>query len=200
MTRKSVLDEQYGQLWRRLEEVARRVDEGTIQFEPTMAYLQAIVEERLGGAIPPVPVPANPCPVVVDYDLSLADMIATGIYDWTNSDITAEHFPFIGEGKAEMAIELVHFGRIIEDGDECLRELDKMGLRAATLPELLAFGAKYPDMQRRFPVVALGSIWQRRDGDRNVPALWERDRGRRLDLRWFEHRWREHCRFAAVRK
>lgn len=200
MTRKSVLDEQYGQLWRRLEEVARRVDEGTIAFEPTMAYLQEIIEERLGGGAIPVPVPANSYPVVVDYGLSLADMIAAGRYDWTNSNITAVHFPFTGEGKVEMAIELVHFGRVIEDGDEGLRELDKMGLRAATLPELLAFGIRYPDVQQQFPIVALGSVWQHRYGDRHVPALWEHARERHLARPRFEHRWHGHARFAAVRK
>ena len=44
MTRRHVTDEQYGQLQRRLDEVARRVDEGTILFQDTMDVLQKIVE------------------------------------------------------------------------------------------------------------------------------------------------------------
>lgn len=199
MTRRSVPDEQYGQLWRRLEEVARRVDEGTIPFEPTMVYLRAIIEERPGEPAPPS-ARTNPYPIVVDYATSLADMIVAGRYDWTNPDITVEHFPIVGEGKVDVEIELVHFGRVIEDGDEALRELDKMGLRAATLPELLGFGAKYPDMQRQFPIMALGSVWEDRGGGRDVPVLWAYDRGRPLDLRWFRGRWRKRCRFAAVRR
>lgn len=199
MTRKSVSDGEYGQLWRRLEEVARRVDEGTIPFEPTMSCLQAIIEERLMGAIP-VSVPVNSYPVVVDYAMSLVDMIAAGGYDWVNNSITTEHFPITGKGRADVEIEIVHFGRIIKDGDEGLRELDKMGLRAAILPELLAFGAKYPDMQRQFPIIALGSVWQGRDGSRDVPELWEYDRERCLVLHWFECGWGEFFRFAAVRK
>jgi len=44
MTRKCVDDGQYGLLWRRLDEVARRVDEGTIPFDKTMRVLQAVAE------------------------------------------------------------------------------------------------------------------------------------------------------------
>ena len=44
MTRRCVADEQYGQLQRRLDEVARRVDEGTISFQDTMNALQTIAE------------------------------------------------------------------------------------------------------------------------------------------------------------
>ena len=41
-----VPDEQYGKLKRRLDEVARRVDEGTIPLEPTMLQLQRILEGK----------------------------------------------------------------------------------------------------------------------------------------------------------
>src|SRR5579859_1622029 len=41
-----VPDEQYGKLTRKLDEVARRVDEGTIPFEPTMLQLQKLVEGK----------------------------------------------------------------------------------------------------------------------------------------------------------
>lgn len=46
MTRKRVEDDQYGQLWRRLTEVARRVDEGSILFDATMENLTKIIENR----------------------------------------------------------------------------------------------------------------------------------------------------------
>ena len=44
MTRRNVTDEMYGQFQRRLDEVARRVDEGTIPFEETMDSLQKVIE------------------------------------------------------------------------------------------------------------------------------------------------------------
>lgn len=46
MTRKSVTDEQFGRLQRRLGELARRVDEGSVEFEPTMSALQLLVEGK----------------------------------------------------------------------------------------------------------------------------------------------------------
>ncbi|MFZ6015673.1 MAG: hypothetical protein ACOYUZ_04960 [Patescibacteria group bacterium] len=46
MTRKSVTDEQFGRLQRRLGELARRVDEGSVEFEPAMTALQLLVEGK----------------------------------------------------------------------------------------------------------------------------------------------------------
>lgn len=138
-------------------------------------------------------------PVTVNYDLSLTEMIAAGKYNWTNDDITAEHFPVSGSGQVEVNVELVHFNRVIES-ENALKELDKAGFRPATLAELLTFGAKYPDKQREFPIIALGSVWRSRLGRRDVPVLWSRSYERDLHLAWFGHEWDEDCRFAAVRK
>jgi len=191
MTRGSVADEQYGQLWRRLGEVARRVDEGTIPFDATMDALQGLVEDRF--------ILVAVYPVTVDYGLSLAEMIKVGKYDWVNDLITAKHFPFTGEGMVELKVQLVHFKRRIES-DDAIKEMDGMGLQPLALSELLAFGAKFPEVQREFPIIALGSVWQYRVGYRHVPELWGYDHGRSLRLRWFGNRWHDYYRFAAVRK
>ena len=206
MTHKCVADDQYGQLWRRLEEVARRVREGTIPFDPTMDVLQRLIESSTSS-------PARPIfPVTVDYTHSLAQMIAAGKYDWVNSDITDQHFPppsiptglppSTGSGqatKAELKLELVHFNRTISSND-AIAELKQKGLRPATLPEFLAFGAIYPEEQRKYPIVALGSVWQYWDGDRDVPFLYCGDSRRGLSLGWFEFGWYDDFRFAVVRK
>lgn len=137
--------------------------------------------------------------VTVNYALSLEEMITAGRYDWKNDNITGKHFSVKGEGMADVEIQLVHFDCVM-DSNEVIRELDKMGLRPATLPELLAFGAKFPEIQRQFPVVALGSVWRRLFGDRFVPFLYGYGDGRDLNLHVFEDGWRGYCRFAAVRK
>ena len=41
------------------------------------------------------------------------------------------------------------------------REVHGLGLRLAALHELLAFRTTYPDKQKEFPIVALGSTWCR---------------------------------------
>src|ERR1039458_7111616 len=137
--------------------------------------------------------------LTVDYSKTLEQMIADGKYDWKNSEIKAKNFPLNGQGTTAVNIELVHFNRNIES-DTALAELDKMGLRPATLPELLAFGAKYPDKQREFPIVALGSVWRSLNGDRYVACLCCDGSKRFLRLFWLEDGWAAFCRFAAVRK
>jgi hypothetical protein len=137
--------------------------------------------------------------VTVNYDLSVKDAIAAGKYDRKNADITDKHFPSKRKGTADTEIILVKFDKDMTSED-VLRELDKQGLRAAELPELLAFGEKYPDVQREFPIVALGSVWKASRGLRRVPYL-DGDAGKRgLNLFWFVDGWSSRCRFAAVRK
>lgn len=137
-------------------------------------------------------------PVTISFDLSLAEMIKVGKYNSVNSDITEKHFPVNGKGTNEVVTELLHFNRYTESED-VFRELDRSGLRPATIEELLAFGAKYPEIQRQFPIVALGSIWRRLDA-RFVPCLWGFSGDRGLNLFWFGSRWYATCRFLAVRK
>ncbi|KKU85161.1 MAG: hypothetical protein UY15_C0040G0007 [Parcubacteria group bacterium GW2011_GWA2_47_9] len=137
--------------------------------------------------------------VVVDCGQTLAQMIAAGKYNRVNSDITNANFPIIGSGKKNVAVELVHFNRSIES-NEAIRELDRMGMRPATIEELLAFGAKYPEVQREFPILALGSVWRYRSSDRYIPCLYRVGSERYLDLGWIGSGWHGICRFAAVRK
>lgn len=137
--------------------------------------------------------------VVVDYSMSLADMIAVGRYDWTNSDITAENFPVSGEGQKEVEVELVHLNRDAST-EEVLEELERRGLRPAKIEELLALGAKYPELQKEFPIIAFGSVWRDPDGGRYVPFLHWGDDERDLHLDCFDNHWLDVCRYPAVRK
>jgi len=137
--------------------------------------------------------------VVVDYGMSLADMLAVGKYDWKNNDITTKHFPTQDNGQAEVEIFLVHIGRDMGT-DNVLKELDARGLRPAKIEELLALGADQPELQRQFPIIALGSVWRVSDGSRRVACLGRSGAERSLGLRWYGFGWDDVCRFAAVRK
>lgn len=136
--------------------------------------------------------------ITVDYTRTLKQMIVAGCYDWTNEDITAGHFPISGTGKVTVGLELVHLDRIVSTS-EVLCALEERGLRPATLVELLAFGEKYPEEQRKYPIVALGSAWQSPRG-RHVPYLHRGDAKRDLDLAWNDRDWGGVFRFLAVRK
>jgi hypothetical protein len=82
-----------------------------------------------------------------------------------------------------------------------IKEFEARNLRAATLPELLACGATYPEKQREYPIFAFGSVWQHHNG-RHVPYLNAYKFGslRQLNLNRVVSRWDGFCRFAAVRK
>jgi len=136
--------------------------------------------------------------ITVDYSLTLEQMIALGQYDWKNDDITAKNFPVNGEGKKEITVELVKYESGMSS-EAILADLDKNGLRPATHEELLAFGAAFPELQRKFPIVALGSVASI-FGDRRVAFLDRYDSERDLRLRWFDGGWYARCRFLAVRK
>ena len=137
--------------------------------------------------------------VTVDYSRSLAEMIAAGKYDWSNSGITADHFPVKGEGVSEVELTLVHFNRFMST-DAVLKELAKTGFRPAKIEELLALGEKYHDLQREFPIVALGSVWRDPGDDRRCACLWGGDSRRSLSLDWLGDGWHENFRFLVVRE
>jgi hypothetical protein len=136
---------------------------------------------------------------IVNYDFSQPEMIAAGKYDWTNSDITAECFPVKGKGQANVNFIVKHFARSIST-EAALKELDNEGLRPATIEELLAFGAKYPDEQRKCPVIALVSVSADSSGSRRVACLYGCDSWRGLGLSFIDNRWGDCCRFLAVGK
>jgi len=137
--------------------------------------------------------------VTVDYGQSLDTMITAGRYDWKNGDINDQNFPISGRRTSETEIALFHFNKGMST-DAVLAELDKRGFRAATLPELLALGADQPELQRQFPIIALGSVWRDPIGIRCVAYLDGSGAERYLNLYWYGRDWKDICRFAAVRK
>jgi hypothetical protein len=143
--------------------------------------------------------PRETFPLAVNYDLSVEEAIAAGDYQAVNADISGRNFSWTRRGKVDAEIVLVRFDQRMSSED-VLRGLEQEGLRAAELPELLAFGAAYPDEQRKFSVVGLGSVWQDRKSYRNVPCLYEASEGRYLDLHWWDDGWYSLSRFAALRK
>ncbi len=143
--------------------------------------------------------PGEVFPLAVNYDLPFAEAVDAGKYQGVHSSITSHNFPSKRYGRAQSEIILVRYGRRMTS-EEVLSELDMEGLRAAELPELLAFGAEYPEVQRQFCVIGLGSVWTDRKGYRNAPCLYEASEARYLDLHWWDDGWYSYSRFAAICK
>ncbi len=186
MTRKRVSDEQYGNLTRRLDEIKRRVDEGTLDYGATMSAIQTFIEGRIEGQR-----------LTIDYGLMLKKMITAGHYDWTNSDITAGLFPLAGSGIVKCERKLFHFDRPVSS-DEAKRLIVAAGWQLGKIEHLLASGAANPSEQREFPVVALGSVAELA-GERHAPCLDGGGSWRRLGLGWMGGGWHGDVRFLAVR-
>jgi hypothetical protein len=139
-------------------------------------------------------------PIIVDYSKSLAEMIKVGNYDWVHSGIREKCVPFHCKlTKTELNFELVSYNRFIKS-DKVVRDLDNCGLRPATLPKLLVFGSTYPDKQRDFSIIALGSAWQRENGCCWIVCLSHNGFCRELNLDIWDGVWFDGYYFAAVRK
>ena len=136
----------------------------------------------------------------VDYGQSLEQMIAEGNYDWKNSD-TAKRFPVVGNGIEQFEAKLFHFDRntVSQDNVDAIKADDPANpWEPGKIEHLLAFGAKYPEEQRKYSVIALGSV-ARVGGDRGVPCLRRDVAERGLSLYWWGRDWDGGCRFLAVR-
>lgn len=139
--------------------------------------------------------------VTIDYTQSLAGMIEAGKYDWKNTDITSENFPIVGTGKMEVELKLIHLKKAMTT-KQIEEHLEKLGLVSAKIEHLLAFGEKYSEEQRKFPIVALGSVWVRPGGSRFVSCLGSDGSGRFLCLGWDDpgSGWSGTCRFLVLSK
>lgn len=140
--------------------------------------------------------------LTVDYTKTVEEAIADGNYDWKNSDITSKNFPISPEmtgKKMEIKTKLFHFNCDISSEDVTLK-MDKDGYRPATLMELLVLGFLFPELQRHFSIVALGSVWYDAGGRRRVPGLGVGGSDRGLYLHWFGREWVARYRFLGIRK
>lgn len=135
--------------------------------------------------------------LTLDYGMSLEQMIAAGQYDWMNSDITKERFPIVGSGVVEFECKLFHFDRNVSS-EEATRLIIADGWQPAKIEHLLAFGAAKPEEQRKYPIIALGSVAEFADG-RCVSCLCRDGAKRRLHLGWRHGGWGGDYRFLAVR-
>ncbi len=140
-------------------------------------------------------------PVTVECGtLTLQEMILAGQYDYINKDITPEHFP-TGDKTYEVELLVVHVLHMQEYiSTRTVEILLREGqLRPANIEELIAFGAKYPNIQRKFPIISLGpsALLCHRPC---VPALSRSGDKRNLKLDWSDVIWDDYCRFLAVRE
>ena len=142
--------------------------------------------------------------LLIDYELTLEQMIAMKDYDWKNHHITRENFPIIGDGKDEYEFELVHPNRDISTADAHKETAN------GSDPDNPWVDAKFEhilacvkDLSCRkaetFTIVALGSIVNINGTDR-VLCIVSDGTQCGLDLCLYGYDWGSDCRFCRVRK
>ncbi len=197
MTRRCVTDEQYGLFCRKLGEVVRRVDEGTLPLEPTLTALQAVVEGEFlkvyGSFV-----------VNIDYNcLIVSGMLYCGgrVAPIECFDTLVVRFvPAYKEGKRTVNMSVICFGEKVETR-QAITTMKRQGFRPARLEELLALVEVHPDLAnlaQRLPLIALSNIV-----GAGVPFLDKETHGlfhlrcRKED--WLGG-WTDICWFAVVRE
>ena len=98
--------------------------------------------------------------ITINHDMSFDDMIRAGKYDEVHEHVTKSRFSHNRSvGKVVLTPVLWHLDRPIHTTD-LYNELEDRQSRFGSCLELLAFGAAYPEFQRRYPIATLGSSWQ----------------------------------------
>ncbi len=103
----------------------------------------------------------------------------------------------VARERTEVLFEYIHLGRSTSIS-RVLAEMDRRGLRPALYEELLGFAEQFPDEQRQFPIIAIGSRALIAHNSR-IPYLWCDESGRSLEQYWIGDRLCDYCRFLAVR-
>jgi len=136
--------------------------------------------------------------IAVDYGKPLADMIAAGKYGWVNSEITAENFSIEGTGKKTFRTKLFHFNRYVPS-EVVAAAIKDENFSPATHIHGLAFGAAFPEEQRKYPIACLGSSAQLHGG--RVVVYLDKVGGKRsLRLSNWNDGWNEGWRVLAVQE
>ncbi len=123
----------------------------------------------------------------IDFSMTLHSMIAAGQYDWMNDHITADRFLVAGSGKKRCRNKLFHFAYDISS-DNAVAAMEKEEFKPGDHVHGLAFGATFPDEQRKHSIACLGSFG-RVGGDRRVLCLGKGVVGRTLFLRRWGDGW-----------
>lgn len=138
--------------------------------------------------------------ITVGDGRSTEELVEAGGYGYAHSCVTSDNFParpFAGARTRE--IVLLDFDREVTSEDAITAAIQR-GLERPMYEDALYFGAHYPDLQRKRPVVFLHDPWFGFFGRRDVLCLWCNAGRRELALEGFDDRWSRDHRFAFVRR
>lgn len=136
--------------------------------------------------------------VTVPAGLEFDERVRRGDYGWRNGDLTEGRLPVGEDQLGTFEQRLFHFNRSLSS-DQAIHEIGEAGYHPGRIGDILVFGERFPDEQRRHPVIGLGSVVAI-EGIASVPALWFDGDRRTLDLIWYDGDWHRNYRFLGVRR
>ncbi|MCX6795210.1 MAG: hypothetical protein NT165_00530 [Candidatus Falkowbacteria bacterium] len=140
----------------------------------------------------------------VDYTKTVEQAIAAGNYARDYCKFTSLNYSIPSEmiGKnVKISARLFHFNNRLISAEKAEWELSDKGYRPANLMELLALGATRPGLQKKFSIIALGSICEPIDGGPQPrTCLTTHGTERSISISWPGGTWGEDYRFLGVRK
>lgn len=140
--------------------------------------------------------------LAVNYSKKLNEMILPGRYDIVDPRIVAKNFQIkesYGGRLVILTARLFHFKETMYT-DEIISQVEQTDYRLAMIPEIMAFGATYPNLQRGVSIIALGQP-AGINGSYFVPGLTKSgNQARMLKLYSFQGVWPPICHFLAVKE
>ncbi|KKW43171.1 MAG: hypothetical protein UY93_C0004G0023 [Parcubacteria group bacterium GW2011_GWA1_56_13] len=138
----------------------------------------------------------------VDYEQSLQMMLMAGHYDLKFGDFPPRLFPLEGKGRVEFEARYFSFeGRMsTQSVVEWIAHGNGIGFWSpARVEHLFSHGAAFPNEQRKFSIVGLGSIVNT-NSKNYAPVLHGSSFERVVALGWCDNDWPADIRFLAVRR
>ncbi len=137
--------------------------------------------------------------IKVDGTKSFQELINKAKFDWVNSDVNEKNFPIKIKTNRKVIVKLFHFNRYVLS-QNIIREIKKSGYRLAFIEELIAFAISYPNLQKSFPIVALGSEWKQNKNKVVVPEIYWHGPGHSLSICGRDGGWEGFWRFVAIKE
>ena len=132
-------------------------------------------------------------PVTVGNDQTFDQLVTSGDYHWVSDMVDAYAFAdnrnYVGP-RGDFKLRLIGFHRRIST-QEAIDEIIRRGFWPAYTGQILAFGARYPDIQNIVAVVALNANWS------FYVLCLNRSQGRHLNVERWDTEWERHAHFLV---
>lgn len=129
--------------------------------------------------------------ITVNYVKKLEEMIHDAKFDYINSSINSKNFPIDGKGIKKFTLQVIHFESNINT-DNVIAFIHNKNKVLARIEHLISLATEYPYLQQSgFPIIALGSVWERTSKEHVVPVLRGNDNppDRNMHLLRTENKW-----------